>query len=57
MRLKEQLKKFINIMNQKALSSYLKSLEWFAIVEPVLEEEISEEEWEEIQKLLDELDD
>ena len=57
MRLKEQLKKFINIMNQNTLSSYLKSLEWFAIVEPVLEEELSEEEWEEIQKLLDELDD
>lgn len=57
MRLKEQLKKFINIMDQKTLSSYLKSLEWFAIVEPVLEEELSEEEWEEIQKLLDELDD
>ena len=57
MRLKEWLKKFIKAINEKASSSYLKSLEWFSIVEPVLEEEISEEEWEEIKKLLDELDD
>ena len=57
MRLEELLKNFIKVIHQKALSSYLKDLDRFAIVEHVLEEELSEEEWEEIKKLLDELDD
>lgn len=55
--LKKLLRNFTKVISQKASSSYLKDLEKFAIVEPVLEEELSEEEWEEIQKLLDELDD
>ena len=55
--LKKLLRNFIKAISQKVSSSYLKSLEMFAIVETVFEEEISEEEWEKIQKLLDELDD
>ena len=53
--LKEWLK-FIKAIHQK-ISSYLKDLDMFTITEYGFEEEISEEEWEEIKKLLDELDD
>lgn len=55
--IKKLLGNFVQTTKQKASSSYLKSLEMFGIVEPVFEEELSENEWEEIKKLLDELDD
>lgn len=57
MRLREYLERFINIINERAFSCYLKSLDQFAIVEHGFDEELSEEEWEEIKELLDELDD
>lgn len=58
MKLKECFKKFTEVVHPKTSSYCPKCWEIFGIVEKVIIlEELSEEEWEEIQKLLDELDD
>ncbi len=58
MKLKEWFGKFIEAIHTKTSSYCPKCLEIFGIVEKVIMlDELSEEEWEEIKRLLDELDD
>lgn len=58
MKLKEWFKKIMEAVHPKTSSYCPKCLEIFGIVEKVIMlDELSEEEWEEIQKLLEELDD
>lgn len=58
MKLKEWFRKFMEAVYPKTSSYCPKCWEIFGIVEKVIVlEELSEDEWEEIQKLLEELDD